>query len=118
MSLSALRRIAGLTAVLLLAAVPAACDRNDDTSGHTGAPALRTVTIPVEGMTCGSCEQGIRHEVGRLLGVSEVTASHQAKRATVTFDPNLVTVQTVRETIDKLGYKTAAPVPSAAAGER
>jgi copper chaperone len=37
-----------------------------------------TVTLQVEGMTCGGCEQSVRRAVEQVSGVSEATADHQA----------------------------------------
>jgi copper chaperone len=37
-----------------------------------------TVTLQVEGMTCGGCEQSVRQAVERVPGVNEAAADHQA----------------------------------------
>jgi copper chaperone len=36
------------------------------------------VTLQVEGMTCGGCEQSVRNAVEQVPGVSEAAADHQA----------------------------------------
>lgn len=100
--------VLGLT---LLLAAPG-CRGTSGSGGEEKAPAsaVVTVTLPVEGMTCGSCEQGIQHEVGRLAGVTAVKASHTEKTARVTFDEAKIPLSRIVETINKLGYK-ASPVP-------
>ncbi len=37
-----------------------------------------TVTLRVDGMTCGGCEQSVRRAVEQVPGVTEATADHQA----------------------------------------
>ncbi len=37
-----------------------------------------TVTLQVEGMTCGGCEQSVRQAVQQVPGVSSAVADHQA----------------------------------------
>lgn len=66
------------------------------------------LTLEVQGMTCGSCEQAIRTEVGRLPGVRAVRASHRDKRAWVTFERGRVTTRTIIETINRLGYRASS----------
>lgn len=90
-------RAMGLTLALVLAAGAAGCNK----------PTVEKATLAVQGMTCSSCEQGIEAEVGRLEGVRSVQASHTAKTARVEFDSSKVTLETIIETINKLGYKAA-----------
>jgi sulfite exporter TauE/SafE/copper chaperone CopZ/plastocyanin len=53
--------------------------------GHASVTATgpSTLTLPVAGMTCRSCEVRIAKHVGRLPGVEKVTASATAGRVTV-----------------------------------
>jgi copper ion binding protein len=65
---------------------------------------LVTSEFRVEGMTCGGCEASVKMTVGRLDGVRSVEASHEEKRATVTYDETRVTPETIVQAIEKLGY--------------
>jgi len=70
------------------------------------------LTLEVQGMTCGSCEQAIQTEVGRLPGVRAVRASHEEKRAWVTFERGKVTAGAIIKTINRLGYRASLPKPA------
>jgi len=64
-------------------------------------------TLKVTGMTCGGCENAVKRTLGKLEGVSDVTASHVAQEVNVTFDPSKVGLAVIREKIEKLGYRVA-----------
>jgi len=70
-----------------------------------------TLTLRVDGMTCGGCEKAVTRAVGQLEGVSRVSASHQEKRVEVSFDETKVTRETIEAKIARLGYQLL-PSPS------
>ncbi len=92
--------------LMLLALVAlAACSRSP-----AGAPAASTESVfPVEGMTCGGCEQTIQEGVGKLAGVAKVRASHKEKKVWVSYDRARVQPQQIVDEIVKLGYRAALP---------
>jgi copper chaperone CopZ len=53
------------------------------TATTTTTPAM---TLKVAGMTCGSCEQSIEDQVGKVPGVKSCTADHQAGTVTIETD--------------------------------
>jgi copper chaperone CopZ len=61
--------------------------------------------LHVTGMTCGGCENAVKRAVGKLAGVSEVTASHTDQRVTVSYDDTLVDLAAIRAKISSLGYQ-------------
>lgn len=63
-----------------------------------------TVTLHVEGMTCGGCTLATRKVLKRLDGVSKVDVSYEEKRATVIFDATKVTVQRMIAAVATLTY--------------
>lgn len=67
-----------------------------------------TLTLPVQGMTCGGCENAVKRAVGALPGVSDVTASHRDARVVVTYDPALVAPADIEAKIGRLGYRVDA----------
>ncbi|UYV71641.1 ATP7B [Cordylochernes scorpioides] len=67
-------------------------------------PARRVCTIEVLGMTCNSCVENIQDKVGVLLGVSAVSVSLEDAKATVLFNPQLVSAAQLTETIDDMGF--------------
>lgn len=66
-----------------------------------------TLQLTVSGMTCGGCENAVRRTLQQVDGVEDVTASHAASLVGVTFDATKVTVATLKEKIEGLGYDIA-----------
>lgn len=65
------------------------------------------LTLTVEGMTCGGCENAVRRALGAMPGVQAVQASHTEHRVMVTYDAALVDAAAVTARIEKLGYRVA-----------
>lgn len=63
-----------------------------------------TTTLETSGMHCKSCAMLIEMTVGELPGVASVKADVDAGETTVTYDPDLVDVDTVIGEIVKAGY--------------
>jgi len=68
-------------------------------------PDSQTVTLRVDGMTCGGCVIGVRKVLERLDGVHKADVSYEQKRAVVTFDPGKVKVDQMIAAIKTLGYR-------------
>ncbi len=75
--------------------------------GTTGQ--IIRITIPVEGMTCSSCNSAVEMAVKKLDGVARVKADFAQKNAVVEFDPEKVEIDKITQAIDKLGYKSGQP---------
>ncbi len=73
----------------------------------------RTVTLAVQGMTCGGCVLGTRKMLTRLPGVIKADVSYPKGTAVVTYDPSKVTVAQMIAAIRTLHY-TATLVTSTA----
>lgn len=71
----------------------------------TSAADTLTVTLKVEGMTCGGCVLGVRKVLGKLDGVGKTEVSYEKQRAVVTYDSVNVTVEQMIAAIKTLGYK-------------
>ncbi|HEY0606252.1 MAG TPA: cation-translocating P-type ATPase [Herpetosiphonaceae bacterium] len=75
----------------------------------------QTITLPIAGMDCTSCAAHIETAVGKLPGVQAAHVLFAAERATVIYDPDLVTVGQIKTTIGQAGYtvrETTAAEPS------
>lgn len=69
---------------------------------------MEQVTLTVTGMTCGGCESAVQRAVGRLAGVSTVTASHAANRVVVEYDPERTDAAAIARAIQDAGYVVAS----------
>ncbi len=65
---------------------------------------IDTVTLHIEGMTCGGCTLAARKVLERLDGVTRADVSYERKAAVVTYDPARVTVAQMIAAIATLKY--------------
>jgi copper chaperone len=66
---------------------------------------METVTLNVEGMSCGHCVKAVEGSVGALNGVSTVKVDLENKKVDVEFNQDEVTLDVIKETIDDQGYE-------------
>jgi Cu+-exporting ATPase len=69
---------------------------------------MRSITIPISGMTCASCVTTIEGAFNNMDGVEGVTVNLAGSKASVTYDPGRVTVSQLVRTVTDLGYEIGA----------
>lgn len=115
-----MRRLVLLMVILALAA---ACNSRHTSAGAPSASsqqpvrAIREATIPVEGMSCGSCVARVKRRLKAIDGVAEVDVSLEHRNAVVRYDEAKITPERLAGAIDDLGYTAGAPVVSPPAGD-
>ena len=72
-------------------------------SATTVSAAIRTVTIKVQGMTCGGCATRVEEALKSTDGVQEVHVSFERGRAVIKYDDQKVTTGKLREVIQSTG---------------
>jgi len=75
----------------------------------SGNEPLTSVVIPVQGMTCFTCELTVESSLKRLAGVETADAKVTAEAAYVRYDPTRVSVEELIEAINKTGYQASLP---------
>ena len=68
-----------------------------------------SVTIPVEGMVCGSCVARTKRALKAVGGVEEVEVSLEKRQARVRYDSSKTSPDQLAATIRELGYKPGTP---------
>lgn len=68
-----------------------------------------TVTIAVEGMSCGGCSASVQRALAGHPGVASASVSLTEKNATVRFDPAATSPDALVQTIRAIGYHAALP---------
>ena len=68
---------------------------------------LDPVTLTAPDISCGHCVATVQNEVGALPGVESVQANAETKQVAIAFDPNLVSLGRIKETLDEAGYPVA-----------
>ncbi len=69
---------------------------------------METVTINVQGMTCGGCVASVSRVLKAVPGVDQVDVKLTPGQATVRYDAAKVTVPALKSTIVDAGYDVAA----------
>jgi copper chaperone CopZ len=72
-------------------------------------PIITEVNIPVQGMTCGSCEYHIETEVKRKDGIVEIKADYEKAFAYVKYDSSKISLDELVTAINATGYKASMP---------
>ncbi|XP_008282680.1 copper-transporting ATPase 1 [Stegastes partitus] len=70
---------------------------------------LCSVSLGVEGMTCGSCVQSIEQRIGGLHGVIHIKVSLEKKNAAVIFDHSQHSPESLSEAIEDMGFDSSLP---------
>jgi len=68
----------------------------------------REVSLRISGMSCASCAATIEKALRRLDGVKSANVNFATERATVEYDPALVSVFDLRKTIRDVGYEVVS----------
>jgi len=79
------------------------------TATAQGGTVQAALTIPVEGMSCVTCEIPIEANLQKLPGVRSAKASSAHGTVTVHYDPLQVTAQQMAEAISAAGYRAKLP---------
>lgn len=74
---------------------------------ETDGGSLQQGLLTVKGMTCGSCVSTVTKQVESLKGVHRAVTALLTEECKVDFDPNAVTLEEIRETIEDCGFDAA-----------
>jgi P-type Cu+ transporter len=86
--------------------VPEDAEPDRRAASPASAPAaLSTVRVVVRGMTCAACSARVQRSLDRTEGVTEANVNLATEQATVRFDPQLVTPESVLAAIRGAGYE-------------
>lgn len=69
---------------------------------------MTTKTYQLETLTCPSCMAKIQGALKRTNGVKEAEVLFNSSRAKVTFDETAVQSETIKKTIESLGFEVLA----------
>lgn len=69
---------------------------------------METVTLGVQGMTCGGCVAGVTRLLRAVPGVTDVNVTLKPGAAKVTFDPARTGVAALKSAVEDAGYDVVA----------
>jgi copper ion binding protein len=65
-------------------------------------------TLIAPDISCGHCVSTVETAVGKLEGVSRVTANAETKQVDIDFDPSVSSLQTISQVLEEAGYPIKA----------
>ncbi len=86
-----------------------AAAKPEATSAKSATPAVRTITLPISGMTCAACQSHVEHALRSTNGVREASVNLLTNSARVSFDPALTQPQDLITSVRESGYDAALP---------
>jgi len=72
---------------------------------------MKTESYLVEGMTCSGCERTVSKVVSNIDGVAKAKADLRSSTVSVEYDPSKVTIDKIKEAVNKVGYKFVGERP-------
>ena len=79
-------------------------------AGAAASAAERTVTLAVDNMYCDACPYIVKQSLAKVPGVGNVAVSYEQKTATVTYDDEKTTLDSLTSATTEAGYPSR-PVP-------
>ncbi len=78
-----------------------------DKAGYQGKIEEKTkkIELKIEGMTCSSCSAKIENNLKKLEGIDDVSVNFLTEKATIKYNPAIVSINDFKKTISKTGYK-------------
>ncbi len=68
---------------------------------------VKSITLPVTGMTCANCAAAIERQVRKLPGIDVANVNLASEKLSVTFDPALLDEHGLIARVQKVGYGIA-----------
>jgi len=94
------------SSLLLLYMVLLGCAENINESKQTDIIQADyvSVEISIEGMSCMSCVANVKKTLSDLNSIKEVKVSLENKNATLQYNPNIISIDKIKQSINKIGY--------------
>ncbi|MCX7023569.1 MAG: heavy metal translocating P-type ATPase [Spirochaetes bacterium] len=71
-------------------------------------PLVKTVVMPIGGMTCAACAMAVERALGKVAGVASVSVNIATDKATVSYDPSVTRLSEIKRAVKGSGYEPLA----------
>lgn len=78
---------------------------------------IKSLSLPVEGMTCASCVARVEKALKKVEGISEVNVNLATEKVTLSYDPALTDVTKFTQVVEDAGYKLLTPAQDETSAE-
>ncbi len=68
---------------------------------------MQTITLNIDGMTCGGCVKSVTHLLEGVEGVEKAEVSLENKNAVITFDESKTDADALIDAVEDGGYDVA-----------
>jgi P-type Cu+ transporter len=72
-------------------------------------PAIQTISLPVEGMTCASCVARVEKALAKVEGVSGATVNLATEKATIRYSGDARVLDALSSAVKDVGYELVLP---------
>ncbi len=79
---------------------------------------IRSVSVSIGGMSCAACVRRVENGLRELEGVEDAAVNFASERATVVFDDEAVSLDTIRDQVRELGYEVRGVQDDTPGGEK
>jgi copper ion binding protein len=96
--------------LLLMFMFLSGCAENSNKSKQTDVNQADNVSVEVsiEGMSCMACVAKVKKTLSDLSGINEVKVSLENKSATIQYNPDNISLDKIKQSINEIGYKARA----------
>jgi len=78
---------------------------------------MPNISIPIGGMACAACAKRVEKAILKLEGVETALVNFATEKAVVSYNSQVVRLPTIRNTIEKIGYKVLTSKTTAEEGK-
>jgi P-type Cu+ transporter len=79
-------------------------NKPDDDRETTSPSKIKTIMLPIAGMSCASCVNKIQTHLVNLPGIETASVNLATENAAVTFDPTQLSFDEIKKSIQEIGY--------------
>ncbi len=92
-----------------LVVMVSACSQSSSGQPANQEVSMKTVIIPIEGMSCGACAARVKRTLTSIDGVADVEVNLAERNARVRFAPSKLSPDRLVSAVNGLGYQAGAP---------
>lgn len=74
-------------------------------AGYKAVLPSKTSNFKIQGMTCAACSKAVERVTRKIPGVQTSDVNLATERLKISYDPDMVTVAQIKDTVKKAGYK-------------
>ncbi|MFQ5441593.1 MAG: heavy metal translocating P-type ATPase [Thermodesulfobacteriota bacterium] len=78
--------------------------KEEEKAKKTASAGLKTVILPITGMSCASCAGKVEKGLSKTSGIKKASVNFATEKVSISYDPSIVDLKVFIRTIKELGY--------------